>query len=392
MMRASAASSPAAGLLSWRAGPIVAFACLALGGISALEMRYVSIAHGQPLSWPPVLLVTMPRWVLLAACLPLVLVVGVSPSRPRLQPRTVVLHVLLFLAISWLHAVATAWTTGMTSPISFFFPWSARLVRAWYSMMPTMVSLYGAVLIAAWGIAEAREREQRTLRAAQLETQLQAARLEALRAKLQPHFLYNTLNGIAALVADVQPAKAVAALEHLSELLHASLRDDAREEIPVAEEVALTERYLALQRMRFGERLRYDLQVAPDVADCLVPVLLLQPLVENAVVHGLDAGIERLHVAVIARSRGEDVELLVENDGNSPLEGDDASASATSRGSGVGLSATRARLTTAYGDRASLRLVTREGNGARVRITLPRSVRAEEAMHLRRAPTLAEAS
>ena len=122
----------------------------------------------------------------------------------------------------------------MTSPISFFFPWSARLVRAWYSMMPTMVSLYGAVLIAAWGMAEAREREQRTLRASQLETQLQAARLEALRAKLQPHFLYNTLNGIAALVADVQPAKAVAALEHLSELLHASLRDDAHEEIPVA--------------------------------------------------------------------------------------------------------------------------------------------------------------
>lgn len=392
MMPASADSSPAAGPLSWRAGPLVASACLALGGISALEMRYVSIAHGQPVSWPLVLLVSMPRWLILAALLPLVLRVGVSASRPRLRVRTVVLHILLFLAISWLHAAATAWTTGMTSPISFFFPWSARFVRAWYSMMPTMVSLYGAVLIAAWGIAEAREREQRTLRAAQLETQLQAARLEALRAKLQPHFLYNTLNGIAALVADVQPVKAVAALEHLSELLHASLRDDARQEIPVAEEVALTERYLALQRMRFGERLQYDLHVAPDVADCPVPVLLLQPLVENCVVHGLDAGVERLQIAVLVRSQGEDLELVVENDGNSPIESGRATGNGTSSEGGVGLAATSARLTAAYGDRASLRLVPREGSGARVRIAVPRSKRPAEAVMPRRAPALAEVS
>ena len=390
MMRASETSSATTGPLSWTAGSIVAFACLALGGISALEMRYVSIAHGQPMSWSLVLVATMPRWVLLSASLPLALWVGVSPTPPRLRMWTVAQHVALFLSISWLHAAATAWTTGLTSPISFFFPWSARLVRAWYSMMPTMVSLYGAVFIAAWGMAEARERERRTLRASQLETQLQAARLEALRAKLQPHFLYNTLNGIAALVADVQPERAVAALEHLSELLHASLRDDAREEIAVVEEVALTERYLALQRMRFGERLQYDLRVAPDVADCLVPVLLLQPLVENAVVHGLDAGIERLHIAVVAQSRADEVELLVENDGTS-LEVDHVPAGDTTTGSGVGLAATRARLATAYGDSASLRLLPREGSGVRVRITLPRSVRAVEL--LPRSPhVLAEAS
>jgi len=252
------------------------------------------------------------------------------------------------------------------------------------------VSLYGAVVIAAWGMAEARERERRTLRASQLETQLQAARLEALRAKLQPHFLYNTLNGIAALVADVQPERALAALEQLSELLHASLRDDTREEIAVAEEVALTEQYLALQRMRFGERLQYDLRVAPDVADCLVPVLLLQPLVENAVVHGLDAGIERLHIAVVAQSQADEVELLVENDGTS-LDVDDVTAAEATGGDGVGLAATRARLATAYGDRASLRLLPREGSGVRVRITLPRSERAVELLP-RSSRMLAEAS
>jgi two-component system LytT family sensor kinase len=389
MTRASDDVTPTAGPFSWRAGPIVAFACLALGGVSALDIRHMSVSHGQPLDWSLVALTTMPRWVLLAATLPLVLRVGLNLSVPRFRLRTIALHVALFLAISWTHAAVTAWATGITSPVALFFPWSARLLRAWYNTMPTLVSLYGAVLIAAWGMAEARERERRTLRTSQLETQLQAARLETLRAKLQPHFLYNTLNGIAALVADVQPGKAVAALEHLSELLHASLHDDAREEIPVAEEVALAERYLALQRMRFGERLQYELRVAPEVADCLVPVLLLQPLVENAVVHGLDAGIERLHIAVVARAEAKAVELVVENDGTS-LEHHGASSAATT--GGVGLAATRARLVTIYGDRASLRLLPREGSGARVRITLPRSVRSVKESRPHRSQLLAGVS
>jgi hypothetical protein len=125
-----------------------------------------------------------------------------------------------------------------------------RLTRSWYNTMPTVLTTYAAVLFAARGMAEARERQKRTLRASQLEAQLQTARFAALRAQLQPHFLYNTLNAIAALVADVRPAQAVAAIEQLSELLHASLHDDGREEIRIEEEVMLVERYLALQRMR----------------------------------------------------------------------------------------------------------------------------------------------
>jgi sensor histidine kinase YesM len=216
-------------------------------------------------------------------------------------------------------------------------------------------------------MAEARERERRTLRASQLEAQLQSARLASLRAQLQPHFLYNTLTGIAALVADVQPARAVAAIEQLGELLHASLRDDGREEITVSEEVALAERYLALQGMRFGDRLRYDRDIAPGVSECVVPVLLLQPIVENAVLHGLDSGEGTVHVTIRASLHGDDVELAVENDG-STLDADSSRAG----GHGVGLAATRARLATAYGDRASLALSGRPGGGVVVRIRTPR--------------------
>ena len=366
MTRASASDEVPRDPLFARAGLAVVLVCLALGGISALEMRHVAVAHGTPLPTDVVLIASTSRWILLAATLPFVLRVGVGESTPRLRPRTIVLHLLLFLAISLLHAVVTAWANGYVSPISFFFTWSARITRAWYNTMPTMLSLYGAVLIAAWGLAEARERERRTLRASQLETQLHAARLEALRAKLQPHFLYNTLNGIAALVADLQPQRAVVALEHLSELLHASLRDDSRDEIPVSEEVLLAERYLALQVMRFGDRLRYELRVASDVGECPVPVLLLQPLVENAVMHGLEGGAERLHITVEANRSPNGVEIRVENDGT-PLEAEGSRRA----GHGVGLAATRARLATAYGDRASLELLPREGGGVVVSLTVP---------------------
>jgi len=129
----------------------------------------------------------------------------------------------------------------------------------------------------------------------------------------------------------------------------------------------LVERYLALQRMRFGDRLRYDWTVAPDIANCLVPVLLLQPLVENAVVHGLDAGQECLSVQVDARGMPAGVQITVTNDGAN-VRAD----APRSNGHGVGLATTRARLVTAHGDRASLTLEARKAGGAVVRIVIPR--------------------
>ena len=189
------------------------------------------------------------------------------------------------------------------------------MLRAWYSSLADAGVVVRRGAGDGVGYAESRERQRRTVRGLQLESQLQSARLAALRAQLQPHFLYNTLNGIAALVADAQPVHAVAAIERLGELLHASLREDGREEVTVTEEVALAERYLALQGMRFGDRLRYDWAVAPEAAEALVPVLLLQPIVENAVVHGLDAGIEALTVQITAAASADRVTLTVENDG-----------------------------------------------------------------------------
>jgi hypothetical protein len=351
----------------------VVIVCVAMGAISALEAHHVAGTHGFPIDVLAAVASTTPRWILLAVVLPFVLRVGVRyPVLPVRAP-LIALHVAIFLATSAAHAIADSWAVTITNPLVVqMFGMIPRLTRSWLNTMPTMVSMYTGVLVAAWGITEFRERQRRTLRASQLESQLQSARLAALRAQLQPHFLYNTLNGIAALVDGVQPRRAVAAIEQLSELLHASLREDGREEVTVDEEVALAEKYLALQRMRFGERLQYECDVSPDASGCLVPVLVLQPIVENAVVHGLEAGQEVLRVWLEVRLTAEGLELVVTNDGTL-LE----ATGVRSKGKGLGLSATRARLITAYGDRGSLTLKPRPGGGAVVRIVLPRQVAAD---------------
>ncbi len=349
------------------ASVVVVVGCLVLGGVSALETRHVSATHGLPIDWLVVLISTTPRWIALAILMPVVLQLALRV--PLTPPRASVfaLHAVVFMVVSGAHAALDSWAMGFVAPqVVLFFGLIPRLTRSWYNTMPTVATTYAAVLFAGWGMTEAREREKRTLRASQLEAQLQAARLSALRAQLQPHFLYNTLNAIAALVVDIQPARAVSAIEQLSELLHASLHDDGREAIRVDEEVQLVERYLALQRMRFGDRLHYSSAIAPEVADCLVPVLLLQPLVENAVVHGLDAGQELLHVHINAVATQAGVEITVENDGANV-----GSAIPRAGGHGVGLAATRARLATVHGDSASLALEARKNGGAIVRIVIP---------------------
>jgi two-component system LytT family sensor kinase len=333
-----------------------------------MEAHHVAGTHGFPIDVLQAVASTTPRWILLAVVLPFVLYAGVRFPIVPLRATTAALHATLFLATSAAHAIADSWAVAITNPeVVLIFGMIPRLTRSWLNTMPTVVSMYAGVMFAAWGITELRERQRRTLRASQLEVQLQSARLAALRAQLQPHFLYNTLNGIAALVAGVQPKRAVSAIEQLGELLHASLREDGREEITVDEEVALADKYLALQRMRFGERLQYECHVSPETNDCLVPILLLQPIVENAVVHGLEAGQEVLRVRLDVNLSAEGVELVVENDG-AVREG----TGLKSKGKGLGLSATRARLLTAYGDRASLTLKPREGGGVVVRIVLPK--------------------
>lgn len=221
-----------------------------------------------------------------------------------------------------------------------------------------------------------REREQH---AAQLASSLNEARLRALQAQLQPHFLFNTLNGIATLLHR-DPAAAEEMLTSLSELLRVALSGSSRQEIPLREELDFLRRYLDIQQMRFGDRLQSTEQISADCLSCLVPTLILQPLVENAIRHGIEPTGEPGKVRVGAHRSGEGLYLVVEDNGAGFGHGL-TSPSQT----GLGLSNVRERLATLYGHAGKLSFEVPAGGGVRVVLELPirraedpESVRLEE--------------
>ena len=189
------------------------------------------------------------------------------------------------------------------------------------------------------------------------------AELRALRAQLNPHFLFNSLNSISAL-AGSEPEAARRMCQLLGDFLRTSLSLGARESVAFGEELALAERYLAVEQVRFGARLGFEKSVAPDAERCLVPPLLLQPLIENAVKHGVADRVEGGTVRVTAAVRGGALEIAVENprDPEAPPR----------RGQGMGLENVKQRLNALDPQHARLD-VYREADAFRVRLTLPAS-------------------
>jgi two-component system, LytTR family, sensor kinase len=216
----------------------------------------------------------------------------------------------------------------------------------------------------------ARQLRDRELRGAQLERELATAQLQALRMQLHPHFLFNTLHSISMLnFVDVDAANRV--LVQLSDLLRLTLDKSGLLEVPLAQEIDFLDRYLAIERMRFGDRLDVRLEVADDVTDASVPNLLLQPLVENAVRHGIAPYSRPGHLIVRARRSAAEsrvrLVLEVEDDGPGLPPDWDVRADA-----GIGLANVRDRLTQGFGGACSLEFVRPPTHaGLLVRVTLP---------------------
>ena len=207
-------------------------------------------------------------------------------------------------------------------------------------------------------IEAARQAERRVL-----ESQVTAreAELRALRAQLNPHFLFNSLNSISAL-AGAEPEAARQMCQRLGDFLRASLSLGARARVALAEELSLAENYLAVEQVRFGSRLAVERRIGPEAATCLVPPLLIQPLIENAVKHGVADRVEGGEVKIEVRRRGGALEVTVENprDPEAPPR----------RGQGLGLENVRRRLN-ALDPRGTRVDVFREPESFRVRVTLP---------------------
>ena len=229
-----------------------------------------------------------------------------------------------------------------------------------------------------------RERQEEAVRlraqAAALQAQLADARLHALRMQLNPHFLFNTLHAVSSLV-ERDPRGVRRMIARLSGLLRYTLEEAAAQEVPLRQELRFLHGYLEIQRIRFQGKLDVEEEIAPDVLDALVPNLILQPLVENAVKHGTSqiGGVGRL--ALRARREGGRLALTVQDNG--PGLADPSGDGAPRPGEGIGLQNTRGRLEGLYGDAQSLTLEPAPGGGLLARITLPyRTALVEEGVRV----------
>jgi LytS/YehU family sensor histidine kinase len=216
---------------------------------------------------------------------------------------------------------------------------------------PVQVIIYVLFVSGVWLYDRAQAEREAALRAAQLDTQLKQAQLQGLRLQLQPHFLFNALNTISSTMYD-DPRAADTMLSRLAELLRVSLRTTQTQEVPLAIELETLDHYVALLRARFGEGLQWRVTVEDGVRQALVPSLMLQPLVENAVRHGNLARIGVGHVTVSAARVDDRLRVQVADDGPGIDPGEDVAEK------GIGLAATRERLRLLYGDAQALTLHT----------------------------------
>ena len=220
---------------------------------------------------------------------------------------------------------------------------------------------YWAIVGITYALEHYQKYRERELQAAHLQTALARAQVQSLQMQLQPHFLFNTLNAIAALMReDVEAADIMIA--RLADLLRVTLATAHVQEVPLRRELELVEMYLDIQRARMGERLTTRVSADPATLETRVPTLLLQPLVENAIHHGAAQRPGPILIEVTARRDGHELVVDVEDDGPGPPE---------NIVPGHGIENTRSRLAAACGPSAIVDITRRQGGGARVRVRLP---------------------
>jgi two-component system LytT family sensor kinase len=359
----------------------VAIVATALGLWGALVLLFAApLAVRDPGSWRQAVSFAASFWALWLLFLPAVAWLSFRfPIEQRRLLRNVGLHLLACLLMvgtnkATFRAVARIFHGPQRSEAPGRPPDSKISRLPPFGVSGTLLGLRAALdVLFYWslvGVCQAiinfRSSQQRERRAIELEARLTSAKLQALRMQLNPHFLFNTLNSIAALVY-VNPRAADEMLGDLSELLRRCLDSMDEQEIPLAQELEFIGAYLSIEQKRFGERLRLERSVPDELMKALVPALLLQPLVENAIRHGIEQ--RRGPGLILIQAKQEDKRLhLIVRDNGRGLPGADLNRSARR---GIGLSNTQARLQGLYGQDQSFSLGRAEPQGCRVDIYLP---------------------
>ena len=340
------------------------FGVWTLIGFSFAHQYYVSSASfGNPVPWRHAVGHSLADWYLFAA---LSIPVSVLAARFAIEranwKRRAGIHLAagVLFSLSWITARAGIgiWQ-GSVGAASFSTLFGSLLVKTFYFNL----FVYGVVVSVAHAFDYYRKFHEREVNTLELEKRLTQAKLQALQMQLNPHFLFNTLHAISALVhKDAEAADRM--ISRLSLLLRYTLESTDAHEVSLKEELAFLDRYLEIEKTRFGNRLSVLHDIDPETLNARVPNLLLQPLVENAILHGIEPQSKPGRIELRAHRDNEHLRIEVRDNG-AGLPGADLPSE------GVGLTNTRARLQQLYGNRQSIEFSNAAEGGLRVRVTIP---------------------
>ena len=337
-----------------------------LVGLAFASQFYLSSSLlGRPVTWGQAISYSLEDWYVYAVLSwPVLRLAHRFPPESHAPGRTAGIHLVAALIFSLLYVVLRALVGQVHNfivdePGTFVEVFRALLVKT----SPFNLLVYGVILSVSHALDYYRKYHERTVQTLELEKHLTEARLQSLLRQLKPHFLFNTLNGIASLMySDVAAADRM--LVRLSELLRQTMARSGAPLAPLRDELAFLEKYLEIERIRFRDRLEVQVDVDPATLDALVPSLILQPLVENAIRHGIEPNERAGRILLRAARTGENLVLTVtDNGGGVPPGG--------FQREGIGLANTRARLNELYGGRHRFELANEPGGGLCIRLTLP---------------------
>ena len=346
-------------------------------GLFISAQSFVSSSmRGSPLQWWAALFLQMPQAAMWAVFTPVILWLGRRfPMERGTWAHSVLVH--LIVSVSWVFVLDLLYTwhvTNVIPPWEGMRPYMDRVMTLFVVWVVSDGMLYWMVVALQFAAERQRRLRERDLAASQLETQLVQADLQALKMQLHPHFLFNALNTIGSLVRTGDRENAVRVVAGLGDLLRRVLDGATTQVVPLKQELDFVRSYLAIEQARYRERLHVAISVDDGVLDARVPHLLLQPLVENAIRHGIGPHLRLGRVTIGARRIGGRLHLLVRDDGPGIDEEIPEPESTNGNGNGrpgIGLANTRARLERLYGNDFLLEVCNAPDGGLEARVEIP---------------------
>jgi hypothetical protein len=341
-----------------------------------LQMFATAMINGTPMPRARSLVPALAEWAIWVPLTPVIM--RLARRHPLSWPPTlgaVSVHSLGIGAAAVLRGIVYASATFLVGRVAGTVTFADYLWRISLAWLPVAALVWGAILAAGAALDYANRLRDRELRDAALREQLTRAELGALRARLNPHFLFNALHSVGALVRTGENAAAVRVVAELSELLRDVISRDAPEMVRLRDELAFVRRYLDIEAVRFADRLRVEWDVSPDTEQAVVPSLVVQPLVENAMRHAVAATWRAGRLRIGARRTEDALVIDVSDDGPGLGAGVEENGRRSEGGAaasnGVGLADTRARLARLYGEHSALTLAPGENGGATASVRLP---------------------